>query len=354
MGRLLTKLATSKPLALVSVVSLLIAAGPFNPPRVFAGDLIDRSLTASDSFAGTPEVTYSPLFTIATTGTVGSVAIMFCANTPLLDQPCDPPPGLDATSTSITGQGGMTGFSIFGGSTANVIILTRPPAAANAGDTAFYEFNKIHNPNNPGPLFARFLTFASSDGSGPPTDGGGMALYINNSVDINAEVPPYLTFCLGENITSLDCSTATEPFTDMGSFSPNLTSAAQHQIIVATNAPDGYSMWALGSSMTSGSDVITPMSGGTSVKGTSQFGINLRANSTPNVGQDATGPGFAAVTAGYNQQNHFRFNSGDMLATAPVPDDFRKYTISYIVNIPAGQPGGVYSTTLTYVCLANF
>ncbi|HEV7454957.1 MAG TPA: hypothetical protein VGO07_06895 [Candidatus Saccharimonadales bacterium] len=181
-----------------------------------------------------------------------------------------------------------------------------------------------------------------------------MALYIHPSVDITAEVPPYLTFCLGENISGVDCSTATEPFSDMGNFSPNLTSAAQHQVVIATNAPDGYSMWATGTSMTSGGNVLVPMTGGTSVKGTSQFGINLRANTIPVIGQNSAGPGVAAVTPNYAQPNHFRFNSGDMLATAPVPDDYRKYTISYVVNIPAGQPGGVYSATLTYVCLANF
>jgi len=114
-------------------------------------------------------------------------------------------------------------------------------------------------------------------------------------------------------------------------------------------------MWVLGSSMTSGSNVIPAMAGGgPSVKGTSQFGLNLRANTNPVIGQEVTGPGVAGITANYANQNQFRFNSGDVLASTLGPDDFRKYTVSYIVNVAAGQPGGVYSTTLTYVCLANF
>jgi hypothetical protein len=324
------------------------------PLTVHADQLPQRSLTSSNSFAGATNVRYFANFKIASTATVGSVAVMFCANTPLSDEPCDPPAGFDASSTALGQQGGAIGFTLSSNSTANVIILTRPPAAATAGTPVFYEFTKIQNPSSGGPLFARFYTYPTSDGSGPYTDYGGLALYIHQAVDITAEVPPYLTFCLGESITGFDCSTATEPFSDMGNFSPKLTSAAQHQIVIATNAPDGYSMWALGSSMTSGGNVLTPMGGGPSVKGTSQFGINLRGNTVPVVGQDPAGPGISAIAAGYNTPNQFKFNPGDILVSSPTPDDFHKFTISYIVNIPAGQPGGVYSATLTYVCLANF
>jgi hypothetical protein len=354
MGRLTAKPAAPKFLLVTFLVSLLTGVGPFNTATVHADDLLERSLEISNSFAGASEVNYFALFKVATTGTVGSISILLCENTPLVDQPCDAPAGTNFTNTTLTQEGGLNGFSIYGGSTANNLILTRPPAIANAGVPAFYEFDKVHNPANSGPLFARILTYASSDATGTPIDSGGMALYIQDSLGINVEVPPYLTFCLGENISGVDCSTATEPFSDMGSFSPKLTSAAQHQIVIATNAPDGYSMWATGASMTSGGNVLTPMSGGTSTKGTSQFGINLRANSAPVIGQDSSGPGVAAVTAGYNQVNHFSFHSGDLLATAPAPDNYRKYTISYIVNVPANQPGGVYSAALTYVCLANF
>jgi hypothetical protein len=125
-------------------------------------------------------------------------------------------------------------------------------------------------------------------------------------------------------------------------------------MVIASNAGGGYSMWVAGTSMTSGANVITAMTGGTAQKGTSQFGLNLIANTNPAVGQNPVGPGAGGVAAGYSQPDHFRFNSGDTLASVTLPDDLRKYTVSYIVNIPSNQPGGVYSTTLTYVCLANF
>jgi hypothetical protein len=36
------------------------------------------------------------------------------------------------------------------------------------------------------------------------------------------------------------------------------------------------------------------------------------------------------------------------------PSDSQNYTVSYIVNIPASQASGLYTTTLTYVCTATF
>jgi hypothetical protein len=181
-----------------------------------------------------------------------------------------------------------------------------------------------------------------------------MALYFLGSLSVNAEVPPFLIFCIGESIIGLDCNTATEPFSDVGILGPLVTGAAQSQLLVATNATGGYTMWVLGGTVASGNNTLPEMAGGSSQKGVSQFGINLRANTDPIVGQDIAGPGVATIQPGYNAQNQFRYQSGDTLATTAAPDDFRKYTVSYIINVADTQPGGVYSTTLTYVALANF
>jgi len=353
MVRFASKLAASRFALLIGIIGLIIGSSPF-AGSAYAADPTPRSLKMSNNYAGTAGVSYEAKFLYPTNGTtIGSVEILFCDNTPIVDIPCTVPPGMDASAATLTSQSGVTGFTIGPGAT-NQIVLTRPPALIGSNITGQYSFANITNPDNPGPMFARIYTYASSDATGIPTDAGGLALYYVNNVAINAEVPPYLLFCVGENITGLDCQTATEPFSDLGDLTPQITSAAQHQIIVATNASNGYSMWVQGTTMTSGPNVINAMAGGPSQKGTSQFGINLRANSNPTVGQDATGPGFAAVAAGYNQANQFRFNTGDTIATASQPDDYRKYTVSYIVNIPSSQASGVYSTTLTYVCLANF
>ncbi len=321
--------------------------------RAAAAEVQNRSVTLSKGEAGVDNVEYLWRFTANSPDPIGSIRFQLCANTPLYLDPCDPPPGFDASTTFIASQTGMTGFLVSSDSTANEIVLTRPPASGGPV-TAQYNLVNIHNPDNGGPLYARVQTFSSSDASGPFVDYGGMAIEILPGLSVSAEVPPYLTFCLGESITAFDCNSATEPFSELGNLTPNITSAAQSQIVVATNGDTGYTMRAAGGTMTSGSNVIPAMSGGTSAKGTAQFGMNLVANSVPPVGQNAQGPGTATVDPAYAVPDHFRFASGDIVAAGFEPSDFRKYTVSYIVNIPKGQPGGVYSTTITYVCLANF
>jgi len=353
MRAVVQKIATKLGLALI-VASLLIAAGPFAITQVSAAQLLVRSMTISDNQAAHTGVTYNASFFLPSTGTLGSLQIEFCSNSPLIDDVCTAPAGFDIASSTLSSQSGQTGFTISSSSTPNNLILTRPPSAYGLGMNN-YVFDGVTNPTSGGALFARIYTYASSDASGPSIDFGGMALAINGNLSISLEVPPYLIFCVGESITGFDCTTATEPFSDMGDLNANVSGAAQHQMLAATNAQNGYAIWAAGGTMTSGNNQIAPMTSlGPSIKGTAQFGMNMRANSTPTIGQDPQGAGVGTVTANYNVPNRFYFHSGEILATTPTSDNFRKYTVSYIANVPANQPGGVYSTTLTYTALANF
>ncbi|HSX35657.1 MAG TPA: hypothetical protein VLH84_01845 [Patescibacteria group bacterium] len=336
------------------MATFLIGMWPSPYNNVQAAQISPRSLKLSDALPGAGNVTYNITMGVVTVSVVGSIRIQFCSNSALIGDPCTAPFGFDATSAVLSQQTGTSGFLISTDSTANELILTRPPAV-QAATFVTLTFDNMSNPAAGGSYYGRFLTYASSDASGPSTDAGGVAFAIQGAIGVSAEVPPYLTFCVGEIITGTDCTTATEPFTDLGELSSVVTSVAESQLVVATNASNGYSMWAAGTSMTSGNNVITAMSGGTSQVNTSQFGINLRANTLPPGGADPSGPGTnGVITAGYNQPDHYRFVSGDVLADSFVPDNPLKYTVTYVVNIPSAQPGGVYSTTLTYICLGNF
>ncbi|HSX32628.1 MAG TPA: hypothetical protein VLF43_05180 [Candidatus Saccharimonadales bacterium] len=348
------KLSKLTQIIVVIMVLCVSGTGPF-ASSARAAEVQPRSLTMSNNHAGTTQVTYRLQFRYITGGTVGSIRLMFCADSAIVNTPCVPPVGFDASGVVIGTQLGAGGFSLDSSSTANEIVLGRPPAGVAAGTSGVYDFNLITNPDDPGPLYARVQTYATSDGTGPLTDNGGLALYYTNTLGVQVEVPPYLVFCVGESIVGQDCTTATEAFTDLGVLTSTTTSAAQSQMVIATNAENGYSMWAIGGTMVSGNNAIAAMTTlGPSTEGTPQFGLNLAANTDPVVGQVPNGPGVGVPVAGYFTPNQFKFVSGDVLATSPVPDDYRKYTASYIINIPSGQPGGVYSTTLTYITLANF
>jgi hypothetical protein len=293
-------------------------------------------------------------FHLSTSGNLGSIDIQFCANDPLIGDPCTVPGGFDAGATVLASQTGPTGFSISGASTVNDIILTRPTSFAPAS-AASYEFTGITNPSAPGSYYVRVQTFPNSLAIGTASDYGGIAIAFLNQVAISAEVPPFLMFCTGLTIPGFNCANAAGDFIDFGELSSGRASSGSSKMLVATNAGSGYNITVDGPTMASGVNVINGLTtNDVSRPGIGQFGFNLRANTTPPDGSNPTGPGTGNPTAPYNQPNFYRLNSGDVIVTNAGPEDLREFTSSYIVNVPASQAPGIYVTTLTYIALATF
>lgn len=339
----------------LTVIVLLVGVGLLFFTRAYGDVLTNRSLTLSDSRVG-QVATYQLSFTVPTAETLGSIELQLCSNGSLQDDPCVPPNGFDISAATLSSQSGETGFSILpAGTNANTIVLTRTPAVAVPGNVVSYTFDNVTNPADVGSFFGRIQTFASNDASGTSTDYGGLAMSTSRVIDITTVVPPYLLFCAGITITGFDCSTASGNYINFGNLSPVSTASANTELVTATNAQSGYVMQVYGTTMTSGNNIIPAIaSADVSRPGTGQFGLNLVANTTPAMGADPQGSGISAPLPGYDQPNFFKFVSGDAIASATTSDDFRKLTASYIVNMPVGQPVGVYVATLTYVCLANF
>lgn len=285
---------------------------------------------------------------------VGSLAFEFCANDPVPEAACTAPTGLDLSGVSLSSQTGETGFSIHPNSTVSTLVLGRPAVAPTTADIR-YELSGVINPTTLGTYFIRLYTFSSVDGTGLPIETGGIALSTSEALSVSAEVPPYLRFCAGVTIISFDCSTATSFFIDFGEFSTDNEKTATSQFVVATNAASGYTVTLAGTTLTSGNNTI-PGTGGPAVSatGTSQFGLNLRSNSGLGIGANPTGPGTANPTANYNIPNRYSFQPGDTLVTVGNSNDNRKFTASFIANISNGQAAGIYATTISYICLANF
>jgi hypothetical protein len=335
------------------VATLLVAAWPLLFGHTYANKLGDRVIKISDSRTSA-SATYNVSFITATPGTLGSIDIQFCSNDPFPNTSCTAPPGFDTSSAILDDQDGATGFSISNNSTANDIILSRTPAAAAGSIIVHYDFKGVINPSTPGTFYARLQTFASNDATGPALDSGGIALAINQQLSVSAEVPPYIIFCTGVSIPSYNCATAKGNYVDFGDLSSNYTSYGTSKMLIATNAKDGYGITAAGTTMTSGNNIISQLGGDVSRPGVSQFGLNLRDNSTPNVGTNPQGSGSGTPTASYNQPNLYRFHSGDRIASVSHADYYRRYTASYIVNVSSGQPPGIYVATITYIALGSF
>jgi len=90
----------------------------------------------------------------------------------------------------------------------------------------------------------------------------------------------------------------------------------------STNAGSGYVITVNGATLTSGGNTITAMNAATtSVPGTGQFGLNLKANSTPSVGTEvapaANGTNYRGqAAAGYSTADTFKFTTGDTVANS--------------------------------------
>lgn len=345
------KLATIAKL----VTPLLIGVGLLSllAPAYGNPDLALRSLQLTNSQSG-KTANYKVAFTIQDTSAVGSLRLDFCDNSPLETLSCTAPTGFDVSGASLTQSNGFIDMSIQSAS-ANSILLSRPSTPVAAPLTVIFQLNGVVNPSDNGSYYLKIFTYGSTDGTGSRISFGAMAFVINSLVTINAEVPPYLLFCTGVTIGGFDCANASGSYINFGNLSVSRSSSATSQSLVATNAANGYTLSVTGTSLTSGNNVIPALaSPDISRPGTSQFGLNLRANSDPATGQDATGPGTGQPSASYNTPDHYMFAPGDNIAGGSTFEDFRKYTATYVVNISSGQAVGDYASTISYVATANF
>ncbi len=343
--------------AMAVAVLLLALAIPLFLYRPATAELLGyRRLQLSDSTVSVPNVSYNFSFNTMTTGPIGSIEFQICTNYQYEPtDPCTTPPGLDLTATTLSAQSGVTDFSMEPNLlTDNKIVITRPVASVVTPQPLSYVLSGITNPSVLSSYYVRIATHSASDGTGPDIDYGIVVFALNHGIEITTEVPPYLLFCTGITIEGFNCGTAEGNFISFGELSSRTARTGTSQMLASTNAPFGYSVTMTGTTMTAGNNIIPAMPGDISRPGTSQFGVNGRANTVPGVGSEPEGGGLTNPSAGYNNPNFFRFRDGDIVASSAGTDDYRKITMSYLVNTAAGQSPGRYVTTISYICLANF
>jgi hypothetical protein len=340
-----------------------------------AGELSTRSVTLGDSGGG-QATSYTATFTLATSGqTLGSIKLEIC-DSPLSAATCvNTGNSSGATFTGAT-FGSVTcaacnggGWSL-GSASGNAAYVTHSAAAVTGTPTVTVVINNVTNPTNPNESYAvRISTYsdtAATTPAYPGTDFGGTSVSTTQALTISGTMPESLVFCVGT--TGTNCTNITGSTVSLGTFSPVAASSATSVMSASTNAGSGYAITVNGNVPTSGANTITGMgtqtanSSGcspscTSTNGTSQFGTNVVANTTPSVGAlvTPTGAGYNGGGAGgYASQNSFRFFTGDTVATSSNVSNSQLFTNSYIVNVAGSQAAGLYTSTLTYICTATF
>lgn len=323
-------------------------------PTVSAAQLDNRTIQISTAQLGA-QATHTFTFDVASSTPLSSIAFTYCTNSPRYSDPCTAPAGLDLSNIALTSQSLNTGFTYESSySSAERIVITKPVSPGATG-TSSYRFTDILNPTTPAQTtYVRITTYATPDATGPVTDFGAVTFATQDVFQVNAYVPPFLTFCIGVFVT-LNCNSVTGNYIDIGELGSNRTATGLMQFSGATNDPGGYTTYLNGYTMTSGNNIINALASnaGSSV-GSSQFGLNLRANSSPNFGLEPVGAGSSTPAAGYGNPNSYRFVDGEAITTTSLPTDFKIFTAAYIVNVPEDQPPGVYVTTMTYTAVASF
>jgi len=360
-------------LGIVSLGVLLTSLLPIQSAS--AAQITARSLTlqAGASDGGSKpggNVNHLFAFTTATTASIGSIQFQYCTTA---SGTCTLPTGLVTTSATMGTQSGATGFTIVS-TTNGAPYITRSAASITTGTALSYQLLGVTNPTTTNQtFFVRITTFTSTNATTGSTDTGTVTASTATQIVLTGIMPESLIFCTGATISTTggipDCTTATAGAVNFNQlFSPTDTATATSQMAASTNATTGYVITVNGPTLTSGGNTIAAMSSAaTGTRGTSQFGMNLKANTTATstvavgteVAPAANGTTLKGqATAGYNTVDTFKFTSGDTVANSANggagPTNAQIYTASYIVNVQGSQPAGTYVSTLTYICTPTF
>ncbi|MFI5240577.1 MAG: hypothetical protein ACHQUB_02620 [Candidatus Saccharimonadia bacterium] len=333
------------------IVALILSLIPALP--VFAGQITARSLTISTS-QGNTAATWSFAFTVPSTTVLKSVRFEVCTTAALT---CTVPTGWVNTGSTLSSTTGIgAGWTIDLATNSDSLGITNASNSTSSSGATTVVFHTVTNPNTVNTSwYVRMTTYSTSTYS-TQVDAGTVTASTTQQISLTGIMPESLVFCTGTTITGTDCSTITGSTVNFGLFSAISTASGSSVMAASTNAGSGYVITVNGNTLQSGANSITQMSSSTtSVIGTSQFGMNLKANTIPSVGAEVTGPGSSASTAGYNTVNNFKYTTADTVANSGgAASDANTFTVSYIVNVPGNQAAGTYTTTLTYICTATF
>lgn len=341
------------------VLAVTISSLPFmGLAQASAASIMGRSITLSTSVGDASGVSYalSASALPTTTTAVKSVEIKFCTTA---SGACIKPTGLANSSSTLasqpTGLGAAAGWTVNSATDGTLRILNASNSTMPSGALSA-TWNGVHNPSSANSTFYGVVTTYSDSTWTSAVDTGTVALSTSAQVQVALTVGETLTFCTGTSITGQNCGTATGNVVNLGSGSTTTAATGTSIMAASTNGNTGYSITVNGSTLTSGSNTITAMTtGGASINGTRQFGLNLAAaNTTPTVGAAVTGSGTGVAATNYGTNNNFRFASGESVASVAGPTNANTFTVGYIANIDGLTPAGVYTSNLTYIATANY
>jgi hypothetical protein len=162
----------------------------------------------------------------------------------------------------------------------------------------------------------------------------------------NTSDAPYLQFIVNSSSIDVGYLSVNSTTTATGTFSIRAWNSGGYTVVNASPPPQN------------GIYTLNPITvAAAATPGTPQFGINLRANTSPTTfGADPVQSpdssfSHGQVASGYNTPNEYQYNNGDTIAYSTKSSSITIFTISYIFNISTITPDGQY--TFTHVMVAT-
>ena len=147
---------------------------------------------------------------------------------------------------------------------------------------------------------------------------------------------------------------------NFGTLSAALINHASSSFRVINYTSYGYNVTISGTTPISdfGHSIPGLASPSTATFGTEEYGINVVANTGfgANPLQVPSGSFSYGAAQGpdYNQANKYKFNSGDVIASAPRSSGETDYTISHILDVNSLTTGGQYTAAHELICTGTY
>jgi len=146
----------------------------------------------------------------------------------------------------------------------------------------------------------------------------------------------------------------------LGDLSTERTGSKVMKVKIRNYLSGGYMLQIIGTPPKYNDHTLNALStANESLPGTEQFGINVVANTIPEVGanpvlQPSGGDGSSLVTPAYDTPNVYKYVSGDTVALSQEDSGGADFEISMIVNISNSTPAGQYSGDFAAVVIPYF
>ncbi len=259
--------------------------------------------------------------------------------------------GLESTETLAASPSVSSWGAVFSGTQNRILTLTAPTdgvgsAVVAAGDKVILTYTSA-NSTNGSTATSYAVGIAGTFGD---TGTSTINLLSDDQVLVSATVAQSLTFSISDNTIGFGTLSSSAAAYATGDTLGSASEIEAHNLIVGTNASNGYTMAVNGSTLAAAasSTVTITAIGASNVAssvGTEQFGLRLSATGgTGTVAVPYAASGFAFDSAAFP----------DQIASANTSSANTTYSARYLANITANTEAGSYAATLTYTATANY